>query len=299
MQRSDSDILVNLPSGKISKSGERKSIRKQKPMTCILYGMRRIGFFDQNNFDEKKYISYREIKKSIPVYKRNHAKLCEIAITLCQNNDINVYNALKYNDSFNYCYINRTKKDLTENKFFDQLNDRIKWSILYEIIMEKILLPLMNIKNINWHPRDGFDALAKSLNEHGAHAFIGKFGSFHHTEAPVSSVKESTEAREVLYFKKDTYNGDTNHFAHCVVVDQVKIIHGKEMVFFRDPMYASEINKPEKIFMLSYESFVQRLEDWNGRRFIHGKCSDSVTYGKASNDPEKFGHISSSKATKK
>ncbi len=289
MQRSE-NILVNLPSGKLSKKGERKTLKRQKGMTCILYGMRRIAFFDQSDLDSPAVKAYKNIKQAMMNFNYHYDELVQVGLDLCKDSNINLKQALRLNDSFMHHYLNRTTKELSEIEFFNRINSRERWTLLYDILIEKIVLPLMHIKNTNWHPRDGFDALGESLKKHGAHAFLGKFGSYCHTGKPEVFNKETTEGRHVYYFKKNTYVGDFIPFTHCIVVDQIKLVQGKEMVFFRDPNCTSRNKRPEKIFMLSYENFVQRLTDWQGERFAHIKCRDAVTFGRVSTCPEKFGH---------
>lgn len=284
------NILVNLPSGKLSKQGKRVPLRGQKGMTCILYGMRRIAFFDQPDPNLPAIKAYKKIKQAMTNFKSNYAQLVQVGLNLCKEANIDLEQSLKLNNSFMRAYKNCKAKRLSEIDFFNKIKPREQWTLLYNILIEKIVLPLMHIKNVNWHPRDGFAGLGESLKKYGAHAFLGKFGSYCHTKKPVAFKEESTANRHVYFFEKNTFKGDSIPFTHCVIVDQVKVVGGKQMVFFRDPNWPSTNNKPEEIFMLSYENFVQRLTNWQGERFADNKCSDTATFSRVSTCPEKFGH---------
>jgi len=286
------NILVTLHPGKKAKEdGQIKAIKGQEGFTCILKSLRRMAFFDQTNLNTTALNAYKKIKQAMMNFHDNYDELVQMGVELCKNSNIDIQKALNSDDDFMFYYCLRVNKKQTIKEFFDDLNSMQKWTVLYDILIEKIILPLMNIKNISWHPRDGFEALGESLKQHGAHAFLGKFGAYSHDEniLPLPYKNETTHNRHVLYFKKGSYIGDSVPFAHCVVVDQVKVIEGKEFVFFRDPINASNSETPEKIYMLSYENFVNRLTNWKGGRYINNKYSD-FTYGRVSHSPEKFGH---------
>ncbi|RDI45179.1 hypothetical protein [Aquicella lusitana] len=284
------NTLVDLSSGKLSKKGARKPIKRQKGMTCTLYGMRRIAFFESSNQNDsiKEMIAYKTMKNALMNFNHDYAHLAEIAFTLCQNLNIDLETALSLNSAFMNRFIKRANKALSKIEYLTSLEERGQWIILYDILTYKILLPLLHLENAAWHPRDGFNKLKESLRNHGAHAFMGKFGAWCHNEKPQPFMSETTQNRHVFYFRKNTYMGDYIPFTHCVIVDQLKIVNGKEMVFFRDPNSRSAPNKPEKIFMLSFENFVSRLTDWQGNRFILNCCPDETSFGFVSTQPERL-----------
>lgn len=222
------------------------------------------------------------------MFHGNFDQLVDMGFEICKNFNIDLENALMSIDAFMFNYSRVKRNNFTTVDAFNQLSAKDKWTILYDILIENIVLPLMHIKNTSWHPRDGFDALAESLKRHGAHAFLGKFGSYCHKERPVLFQKEITEKRKVHFFRKNSYIGDFLPYTHCIVVDHVKVVQDKKMVF--DPNHRSSERRPEKIFMLSYEKFVERLTNWQGRRYIENKSTSFVTYGRVSQCPDKFGH---------
>ena len=294
MQRQDQNdqnaIHVNLPSGKLTKSGERKMIKRQRGMTCMLYGLRRIGFFDQQISESLAIEHYKKLKHAMQNFKKNYTELIQLGLEICRDAEIDLEAALQLSKNFMSYYAKHQHK-LTEIEFFHRVVPEHRWTVLYNILLEKVVLPLMHIENISWHPRDGFSGLRDSLKKHGAHAFVGKFGRCFHNPKPLPFHSQSTENRHVFYFLKDSFIGETSAYNHCIIVDDAKIVGGKEMVFFRDPNYLSSPKRPEKIFMLSFENFVARLRDWQGRRFL--PHLDSDPFARASDSPEKFGHTPS------
>lgn len=273
------NVFINLPSGKLSKKGERKPINQQVGMTCILYGLRRIAFFDQTNSDTLRLNAYKRIKHAMKNFNENYDYLVQMAFELCNDLKIDIAKCLETNLFFMQQY--NKSEVLTIIEDFNLYSAKMKWSYLYFILVENIISPLMSINNSNWHPRDGFTALAESLKSHGAHAFLGKFGSCFHWKNAKPSESESTSSRPVSFFEKNTFCGNSIPYTHCIIVDQVKIVNGKEMIFFRDPNYNSSIDKPEQIFMLSYENFVQRLTNFQGRSYVHYKDLN-LTFGRVS-----------------
>jgi hypothetical protein len=74
--------------------------------------------------------------------------------------------------------------------------------------------------------------------------------------------KQSTADRKVYFFKLNTLR--TSAWTHCVIVDQVKVVKGRPFVFFRAPQDPSIPGTSDKAYMLSYESFIQRISDKYG-----------------------------------
>ncbi|MCW5584477.1 MAG: hypothetical protein KIT56_11530, partial [Gammaproteobacteria bacterium] len=288
LSNTDDNVQVDLPSGKLSKAGVRKPLSAQKGMTCTLFSMRRIAIFDTDGQNKKSLQAYKKIKKALAAYNGNHDELVSLANTILIDLNIDLGKSVLTNKSFmnkHQTFIKKTQINMSAQVFYNSLSSFHKWILLYDVIIKNILMPLMNLKETAWHPREGFAALKKSLKEKGAHFFMGKFGAWCYSKKPILLSKESTSSRQVFYFDKDTYIGDSKPFTHGIIVDQVKIVNGKEMIFFRDPSKASKEGQPEKIYILSYETFVNRLTDMQGYRFSYNECSNDINFGLVNESP--------------
>ncbi len=285
-----SNTHVNLPSGKISKSGIQKPKSKQKGMTCVLNSMRRIGFFNQKNKDEKAIKTYKRIKNALKkCYDANssdYVELVKLGEDICKEWKISLNEIYNFKQFHNY-YAERLKEfpNLDKEGCYYLLDLETKWIILYNLLIEKILMPLMNIKESTWQPQLGITALKKSLQENGAHFFLGKLGDNYHTEHEVIK-EESTPSRTIYKVNDNNVRDSRQTLVHAIIVDQIKTIHGTEMVFFRDPMFSSIPGVPEKIFMIGYDNFVERLADNGGYRFAKNECNVNSIFGMVSECPE-------------
>lgn len=283
------DTHVDLPSGKISKTGVRKPIKQQKGMACTLFAMRRITFFNTGIEDNKALQAYKLIKLALMEFGNDTNALLTIGINICKDFDIDIEKNILKNKSFMEKYF-RIKPSLPSSMspggLFNRLSSFDQWVVIYDILIETVLAPLMNLKNTDWHPRDGINALKDSLRVNGAHFFMGKFGFWCYNKPPKKFTSECTRDRHIFSFDKNAYVGDSRPFTHGIIVDQIKTVNGKEMVFFRDPYTQSKEGQPEKIFMLSYETFIQRLTDRQGYRVARNECASDLTFGMTSRCPE-------------
>ncbi|STX55794.1 Uncharacterised protein [Legionella beliardensis] len=297
LQENQSKLLVNfneeLPNGKVSKKEIRTPIKRQKGMTCTLYAMRRIAFFN-SLADSKSIQAYTELKKALSDFKMTETcfkHLIHTANKIIKDFDLNLEKALIKNLSFMHSYSkagSMYRFNLSPIEFYNQLDLFPKWVILYSILIQRILAPLFSLQQTDWHPSKGMDALRDSLSKKGAHFFMGKYGTWCYNKPPKEYKDLCTSTRKVLYFDKDSYQADEAMFTHGIIVDQIKNINGKNMVFYRDPNYPSSPGKKEKVFMLSYETFVKRLTDFRGLNFQSNECSSEEKFGLVSCIPEKI-----------
>lgn len=286
-----------LPYGKISKCQIRQPIKQQQGMTCTLYAMRRIAFF--NTEDDKSVHAYKALKKGLSSYKHGSAKsiknLIAIANKLIMDFKINMEQSINENTSFLSSYTlgrNIAEFSLTPFEMYQKLPDFHRWITLYSILLQKILLPLFTLQQAGWHPDKGIGALKESIKNNGAHFFMGKYGTWCHKQKPKEFTAECTADRQVLYFPKNSFTAGSSEFTHGIIVDQIKKIAGKDVVFYRDPNFPSAPGHKEKIFMLSYENFVNRLTDLRGLRYCMKECSKNESFGITSNVPEKIYRLS-------
>lgn len=287
----DTNTHVDLPSGKISKSGAYKRVRRQQGMTCTLFALRRISIFNTADKKNSYLLAYKKMKSILANYTGDFAEMVTLAKGIFEDLGISIHKEIEKNQSFGHmCQKIRFTRQISKSnsEIFNLMSAFDQWIVLYDIFIEHVLKPLMNIRNADWHPRDGFKGLQETLKKNGALFFMGKFGTWCYSDAPLEFKSETTQNRHVFYFNKKSYVGDTKPFTHGIIVDQVKVVNGKQMVFFRDPNFLSSKTKAEKIFMLSYETFVERLTDLQGHRFSQQACSSEATFGLASAKPEKL-----------
>jgi hypothetical protein len=271
-----------------SKSGIRKTLKQQKGMTCFLFAMRRIAIFNTTDKNNKALQAYKAIKLALATYNGKSDQLTMLGKKLCNGFGISIEKTIIANKSF------MKKFDLVEAHssraispmfLYQHFNSFAQWVVLYDIM---VLAPLRNIKNADWHPRDGINALKDSLKKNGAHFFMGKFSSWCYSEKPKQFISETTSNRHIFFFNKHAYLGETKPFTHGIIVDKIKTVNRKEMVFFRDPNHSSKEGRPEKIYMLSYETFMQRLTDKQGYRVDRDECAREMTFGMINSCPEKL-----------
>lgn len=287
---SETDTQVDLPSGKLSKGGERKPINKQKGFTCYLYAMRRVGFFEYTEQQLQAIEAFKKIKQELAQFDNSPAcgkRLLQLGNQLCAQFNIDIDEAILTNESFMESFYRLCSKrmlNLSPIEFYLLLPPSNKWNVLYDILIKQVLAPVMHLKKSSWHPHDDFAGLQDSLKRDGAHFFVGKFGSWCYTQKPKPVTAETTLKRRVFSFDKASYVGDSSSFTHGIIVDQAKVVNGKQMIFFRDPQYQSSSGKPEIVFMLTYASFLRYLTDMQGYRA--NVCSSKMTFGMVSTEPE-------------
>src|SRR4029079_3776056 len=164
-------------------------------MTCTLYAMKRIAFFNPADTNAQAYQSYKQLKKLLAQYDHDYQKMIAVANDIIDKHNIDLEKALLSDDNF-MTLLTRYRANntipISVINFYNKLDPRVKWTKLYDILIEKIIAPLMNLKNAGWHPRDGFTALKASLEKNGAHWFMGKFGAWCYSKKPKQS-KESTD----------------------------------------------------------------------------------------------------------
>lgn len=283
------DFSKGLPPGKVSRKDKRTSIKPQKGMTCTLYAMRRIAFFNSQS-DSKSIQAYKLLKKTLASFTMSNEyfeHLMDIGNKILKDFDINLEKALIENSSFMSSYNQSLYQFiLSPIEFYTSLDLFLKWVALYSILIQKVLAPLFNLQHSDWHPDKGIDALRDSLRQKGAHFFMGKYGTWCYNKPPKVYEALNTSTQHVFYFDRDSYQADNAPFTHGIIVDQIKNIDGKNMVFYRDPNCPSSEGQKEKIFMLSYETFVKRLTDARGLKL--NECSAEEQFGLVSIVPEKI-----------
>src|SRR5947207_14147695 len=86
----ENETLVNLPSGKIHKNGKRSPIKAQKNVTCILFSMRRIGFFNDPEIKSSNlYKAFSHIKNLMKNFNGNFSALLDALKEVCNQLGVN------------------------------------------------------------------------------------------------------------------------------------------------------------------------------------------------------------------
>ncbi|STY31260.1 Uncharacterised protein [Legionella wadsworthii] len=270
----ETTTLVDLPSGKISVREKRMPIQPQRSVSCLLYSMRRIAFFNDPDVRHSNlYKAFRRIKLELKNFRGDYDSLYRTLKELCGQLNINCNQVITHAKSYSE---------------FEKERIQIQCSLLYEALIKQRFYPLFHLHDSGWHPDKGFIGLKESLATHGAHVFIGKFGAWCHRgeDKLVRFSSEDTTEREAYAFKKDSYAGDSTTWTHAVIVDMVKIINDREMVFFRDPYDYSGPDAKEKVYVLSYEMFIQRLTNQQSHRYARKQCEYETNFGIVSSDPD-------------
>lgn len=232
--------------------------------------MRRISFFNDPDIKHTNlYKAFRRIKKEMINFNGDFNGLLMALRELCAQLNLNADQIIKTTQAYSEA---------------DKKHASTQCALLYEALIKQRLFSLFNIQESGWHPKDGFAGLKESLKTHGAHAFIGKFGAWCHRNQVSSYSKKNTHNREVYAFQKGSYAGDATPWTHTVVVDQVKIVNGTEMIFFRDPYDTSSVSNNEKIYALSYENFLRRLTNHQSQRSWN-ECQYEKSFGIVSSNP--------------
>lgn len=273
----DKQVLVDLSPGKLDKLGNRKKSAGQKGVTCLLSSLRRLSFFTQANIQTNDlHKAIKKIKSALEKFNGFNDLLDTITET-CQTLGIDHAQIIKNHPRFKEYKNEVPMGNFMSNEFlYTHYSSESKFLILYRELIKRYYAHC-NVTESNWTPEDGVNGLMNALRTHGAQMVIGKFGRcFHASNGCVRMPNQDEFDRTVYSFTKDSYHGDNSVWTHTVILDQVKEVNGKYFVFFRDPQNDSAVNQQEPVYMLSYESFISRLYDLDGRRYsLVGKNNNS------------------------
>lgn len=293
------------PSGKLTVNNERRPIKKQSSISCLLKTMRRIAYFD--NAHHPLIPAYKEIKSaidSIDALAMNNedvlSKLFQIGNKICETYNIDLKSCALEDKDFliNYKHERKSNSSLSPKVFFEDLPIYKKSMLLYSVLLEKILMPLMNVRNSNWNPfhENGFEELRESVKINGPHLFIGKFGASFNLSPPNIYKPESTPDRIVRTYDKTSFFDAPNTIQHWIMIDKVAMVQGKingsitgvPMIFYRDSNDNSSPGSSESVYMMTYASFVTRLTDRMGYRCDKVLHDNEASFGVMSNNISKF-----------
>ena len=112
--------------------------------------MRRIAFINESDKDSKALQAYKLIKMSLMQLGTNTDALVIIGTHICKDFDIDIEQAILKNKSFMEKYARIRQANGFSNSpiyLFNRLSSFDRWNVLYDILVETVLAPLMNLKN--------------------------------------------------------------------------------------------------------------------------------------------------------
>lgn len=268
------NVLVKSHQGKIKSDGTVKPLKGQEGVTCTIASRERLRIFygkEAEKSEDLKEINGRKnelilkkIKKIMATQPLDYSALLEECTRGLEHLSFDPITEIFKHPDFirKKTEYFQSGKSTTSIKFYNMADDCLRGKWAFFALMDK-LDQQFGFENLDWTIQDRFEGLQQALRENGQIIFQGKYGMCFHGRANVQfHSQESTTSRQVYFFKKGTLHAST--WTHCVIVDQVKLIDGRPFVFFRDPYNESIPGEPDKAYMLSYESFIQRISDKYG-----------------------------------
>lgn len=265
------EFTSNLPKGKLSKKTlERIDLKGQSGITCVLYSMKRLANFQDGRLlkESLEYKAYKIIKKALAEYEHNNdSNFTNLATAMEEACDIlgmdvkNIIRTSLYNRNPEFPEELLT---ICTKAICSSSNSKQKSEILYGAMQERIFT-VFGVAASTWKPqKEDFQLFKEKLQNDGAMMFIGRYGKVFHTNYG-RRPDDDTDSREVYAFPKGSYVGDTEKigWTHAIIVDQVKEVNDVNMVIFRDPFDESKIDKKEKVYMMRYETFCERMSEFN------------------------------------
>lgn len=240
-------LLLSFHSGKFSKDHQLVAIKSQGNVTCLLSAMRRLSVFSEGRSEielSDYYQAYKIMKHALNEYQpgvRNDQKILDVMENACRMMKLNV-------------------NVIAPIHAYPMLTTR--WQILYFELVRQILPMFGNVASHS-KPTEDIDEFKDSLKSTGPRMFVGKYGAFFYKAAPKTLSQQDNDSRILYYFLKDTFINNPS-FTHCVIVDEVRLFNDIPMIVFRDPKDASIPGQPEKVYMLSYKAFLERMAWFNG-----------------------------------
>lgn len=280
------NVLVDLPPGKISSQGYRKAIKGQKGNTCLSSGLRRISIYSKDIKNHEIYKVIKEIKKYLENNNCNE-NLLTMMINTCNRLNIDYTNHICV-EKKNIIHQWYSNKKISNEQFFLERPPIEKIFILYDILIKEFYKDYCDAVETNWKPEYGPQVLMDTLRNNGVLVVIGKFGMSYHKATSSfhdDKDKENSSNRYICAFSPNSYIGDRDDmtWSHCVIIDQVKKIHGEYFVYFIDPWYESIPGEQQAVFKLNYTDFVSRIcefdtgipqnyfQNWSANFGLHSK----------------------------
>ncbi|PJE11605.1 hypothetical protein [Legionella sp.] len=279
------DVLVQSHKGKLTFNGATKPLKSQAGYSCTIASRERLRTFYGKDAEKSIFPAERKRREAELILKKikvimatipwDFGALCEESVRGLEKMGYDPLTEIYKNSVFIRekkvfaHFIRRMRAD----KFYTMASIELqgRWALF--TLMDK-MDQTFSFKNLEWTIEDGFEGLQQALRDNGQIIFQGKYGSCFHGRLNTKwHAKQSSVDREVYFFKPNTLRNSP--WTHCVIVDQAKIIDGKPFVFFRDPRDPSIPGTPNKAYMLSFTSFIQRLSD----KYGYAGGGPKTTYG--------------------
>lgn len=269
------NVLVKSHQGKLQLDGSTKPLKGQVGVACTIASRERLRTFYGKNAEksidptERKgretEIILKKVKAIMASQPLDYSALLEESTRGLEQMSYDPLTEIFKNPAFirQKTEFAQSRQPLSAVKLYNMsaVDLQAKWAFF--TLMDKAD-QIFGLKNLDWTINDGFAGLQQALRTNGQIIFQGKYGICFHGGMNVKKhPSESTSDREVYFFKPGSLHASS--WTHCVIVDQAKVIDSKAFIFFRDPYNSSTPGTPEKAYMLSYESFVQRISDKYGR----------------------------------
>lgn len=247
---------------------------KDSGFSTFFEEVNRYPFMPEHKEYMKEFI--RKIKETYEHYSAEEYPLTELL-------DINQLTALKQADAFisfyEKCFVEHGL-DINElyNKYREDCNDidigatsplssslsglapNVKHVIL-DNIYQKVCLQLNDIKQTNWHPKDGIDDLIQLIHNKGPQMASGFMGIHYYDSSSVVDINIGNI--HAKGFKSNSVKLNNNNDAHVILVVGVTKAGYKEskhdLVYYIDPKVTQKANEPLVIYTVSYSTFVKRL----------------------------------------
>ncbi|CDZ77138.1 hypothetical protein BN59_01420 [Legionella massiliensis] len=285
----EENVLVAGHKGKLMLDGREKPFKGQKGLTCSIESRQRLRLIVGKAAESSEELEVQNARKAEKALKSLKVVMSKPALDYeeLHETSVAILQSLGYvieEEIFKNPYFVKLKhakiaggaipESTSSIRVFRTLVMKEKAQVTYSAVLEALDAQL-GLKNAEWSIESGFEGLRQALITNGQIMFQGKFGRcFYGAGDVIHHPDESTEDRKAFYFRKNTIRASA--WTHCVVVDQVKLVNGVPFVFFKDPYDVSKPGQADNVYMISYQSFVERLSDRYG---IKREASEEATFG--------------------
>lgn len=123
-----------------------------------------------------------------------------------------------------------------------------------------------NLAILDWTAEKGPESLMQAIRQSGPMLARGFYGREYYKEDDLMVLKDKIAEQTIFGWKPKTHMDWVEGLpSHSVVVAGVKkSAGGKYFILFIDPRDASPANEPRKLYLISYESFINNMVSING-----------------------------------
>ncbi len=142
-----------------------------------------------------------------------------------------------------------------------------------ESFADKVCAERYGLTKTRWHPTKGIETLIGALKKDGPLFASGQLGQTYYRTAPYQM--ETVARRAIWGWEEGDFEEGSQESLHAVVVVGAKAEGTRGFVYFVDPADGSDPSNPDKqrIYILPYASFVERISDLTHRMYFSGTTS--------------------------